>query len=206
MLERRPHRPRRRFVSTRPPAPAALDDLRFIRQTLERSSAFTAISGWGLAAVGGTALVAAAVAHRQQSQQLWIVVWLVEAAFAMTIALLTTYSKALRAGLPMTSGPARRFVLSFLPPALAAALLTAATFHFGMTQLLPAVWLLLYGAAIVTAGAFSVQVLPIMGGSFMALGALALLLPASWGDALMAAGFGILHLVFGTLIARRFGG
>lgn len=190
----------------RSPAPGALEDLRYIRQTLERSSAFTAVSGWGLAAVGVTAIPATWIAHRQLSRELWLAVWLSEALVAVTIALAATYAKALRAGLPITSGPARRFVLSFLPPAIAAAILTAALFHSGDSRWLPALWLLLYGASIVSAGTFSVQILPVMGVCFMFVGAATLFLPAALGDAAMAAGFGGLHLVFGTLIARRYGG
>src|SRR5438105_4711747 len=144
MLERRPRRPRHRVFAVPTPAPAALDDLRFIRQTLERSAAFTAVSGWGLAALGVSAVPAAWIAHRQPSPELWLGVWIGEALIAVTIALATTYVKAVRTGLPLTSGPARRFVLSFLPPAAVAAVLTAALFHYGMTQLLPALWLLLY--------------------------------------------------------------
>jgi hypothetical protein len=40
----------------------------------------------------------------------------------------------------------------------------------------------------------------------MFAGVLALLAPATWGNLLLAAGFGGLHIIFGILIARKYGG
>jgi hypothetical protein len=107
---------------------------------------------------------------------------------------------------PLTSRPGRRFVLAYTPPLIVGGLLTVVLYRAGLSTLLPGVWLLLYGAAVVTGGALSVPVVPVMGASFLALGTAALFGPASWGDALMAAGFGVLHIGFGAWIARRYGG
>ena len=97
-------------------------------------------------------------------------------------------------------------MLRVSPPVLVGAVLTAVFLERDLAAMLPGVWLLLYGAGIVTAGTFSVRALPVMGAAFMALGALALFAPAAWGTAFMAAGFGGLHLAFGIFIARRHGG
>jgi hypothetical protein len=113
--------------------------------------------------------------------------------------------KARRAGLPLTSGPGRKFALSFLPSVVVAIVLTAALTRVGLTRLLPGVWLLLYGAGIITGGAFSIPLLPAMGLCFFLTGTLALFLPA-WGPWLMAVGFGGLHIVFGAWIASKHGG
>lgn len=205
MLDRQSHRVRHRKRSLRPVPQHALEDLRYIRETMERSSSFTATPGWGQVAMGLTALPAAYIAARQITENAWLAVWLIEATIAVGIAVPAMYLKARRAGLPLTSGPGRKFALSFLPSSFVAVLLTAALHRLGLTHLLPGVWGLCYGAGIVTGGAFSIPLLPAMGFSFLAIGAFALFLPA-WGNLLMAVGFGGLHIFFGLWIARNHGG
>jgi hypothetical protein len=185
--------------------PAALEDLRFIRDTIERSSAFTAVSGWGQAAIGVTALAAASIAARQTTKAAWLDTWLVEAFLAIAIASVTMNIKSQRIGTPLLSGPGRKFALGFFPPLLAGALLTALLYRLGLTQFLPGAWGVLYGAAVISGGALSVSIVPVMGACFMLAGAAALLAPA-WGNGILAASFGGLHIVFGILIARRHGG
>jgi hypothetical protein len=206
MLESRPHRPRRRPRPGHSVPAGAMDDLRFIRETMERSATFTAVPGWGQLAMGATAFVAAWIAARQTSSAMWLRVWLADAVIALAIAVVAAQRKAQRAGSPLTSGPARKFVLAFLPPVAAGALLTPVLYAAGLVRVLPAVWLLLYGAGVTTGGAFSVSIVPVMGACFMGTGVLALLAPAAWGNIFMAAGFGGLHALFGVLIARRHGG
>lgn len=184
----------------------ALDDLRYIRETMRRSASFTAISGLGQVAVGLSALAAALIASRQPDDERWLAVWLTEAALALVIAAATTAGKARRAGEALLSRPGRQVASSLAPPLAAGLLLTLALADRGEFGLMPGTWLLLYGAGVVAAGAFSVRVVPVMGVSFMALGACALVVPTGWGDTLLAAGFGGLHVCYGALIARRYGG
>jgi len=188
------------------PDPSPADDLRFIRDTMERSAAFTAVSGVGYILLGSTALAAAWLAARQASPFAWLRVWLADGVLAVAIGLLACTWKANRRGLPLFSGPARKVVLGLAPPLVAGAFLTFLLFRAGLTSALPATWLLLYGAGIMTGGAFSVAIVPVMGLCFMLLGALAVLAPAAWGNGFLAAGFGGLHIVFGFLISRRHGG
>lgn len=184
----------------------ALAQLRYIRQTMEKSGAFTAVPGWGGFWMGMTALGAAWLAARQGSQAGWFMVWLAEMGLAVGIGGLAIWRKTHHGDRSLFSAPGRRFFLSFAPPVAAGAVLSAVLYRQQMADILPGLWLLLYGAGVMTAGAFSVRVVPLMGLCFMALGAAALASPTASGNAFLAAGFGGLHMVFGVWIARRYGG
>jgi hypothetical protein len=184
----------------------AADHLRYIRETMESAAEFTAVPGWGGVAMGLTAIAAAWLAARQASALGWAIVWLAEAFVAVAIAAPAAATKARRANSSLFSGPGRKFVLSFAPPILVGGLLTLAMIQLGVFSALPGVWLLLYGTAIVTGGAFSVRAVPIMGLCLMGLGAASLFAPATWGNLFMAAGFGLVQIGFGLWIALRYGG
>jgi hypothetical protein len=183
-----------------------MDNLSFIRSTMERATAFTAVPGWGGVAMGVTALAATVLAYHTPRETEWLAIWLSASALAFAIGGWSMAMKARRAGTTVFSYSGRRFVLSYVPPLAVGALLTLVLVRAGLHSALPGTWLLLYGTGVVTGGAFSVRVVPIMGLCFMALGAIALLAPAAWGDWLLAAGFGGLHIIFGLIIARRYGG
>jgi hypothetical protein len=192
-----------------PPVPTlharALADLRFIRQTMESASAFTTFCGWGLLLIGVTAAGAGLLAGPQPGAR-WLTVWLGEALVATVIGVVSTGRKTLAARQPVLSGPVRKFAVGFAPPVAAGVVLTLALARMDAFAPLPGLWLLLYGTGVVTGGAVSVRPVPLMGLCFMAVGALALLGPAGWGPWLLIAGFGGLHLLFGSLIAWRYGG
>ncbi|HET7274930.1 MAG TPA: hypothetical protein VFI91_07100, partial [Longimicrobiaceae bacterium] len=168
----------------------AMDNLRFIRETMERAGSFTAVSGWGEVAVGVTALIAAALASRQDSASAWLTVWGIEALVALVIGGFTVAWKARAASLPLLSGPGRKAALSLAPALVAGALLTGVLFSEGIVAPLPGIWLLLFGTGIIAAGTYSVKIVPVMGLCFMAVGTFALIAPPEWGNAVMAFGFG----------------
>ena len=184
----------------------AIDNLRYIRETMERAGSFTAVPGWGGVAMAVVALLAGAIASQQEGMASILMVWLWAGALAMTIGLIAMYRKARRTESATLSTPARKFVLSFSPGLLAGALLTVTFYQADAVAMVPGLWLLIYGTAVVAGGAFSVRPVPVMGFCFMAFGAAALFSPPSWGNAYLMAGFGGLHFVFGFLIARRYGG
>jgi hypothetical protein len=184
----------------------AMDNLRFIRETMERASSFTAVSGWGLVAIGATASLVSLVAMRQASTEAWITTWIGEALLSLVISGWAMDRKARAAEMPLLSGPGRKVIFSLSPPIFVGALLTVVLYRAGLTNAIPGMWLLLYGTGVVTGGMFSVPVVPVMGLCFMLLGAGALFCPAAWANWLMIGGFGGLHIIFGIVIARRYGG
>jgi hypothetical protein len=184
----------------------AMDNLRYIRETMERATPFTGISGRGEMAIGVTALVASIVAAQQQNFKAWLAIWLAEGFISLLIAGWSMDRKARATQTPLFSGSGRKAVFSLAPPVIAGGMLTIVLVRAGLSDAIPGVWLLLYGTGVITGGMFSVRAVPAMGLCFMALGALALFSPAGWANWFMAVGFGGLHLLFGAIIVRKYGG
>jgi len=184
----------------------ALNNLRYIREAMERASAFTSIPGWGGVGVGLTAIVAAVLAHRSIGSRNWVLTWLAEAIVAAAIAGVSMVTKARKAHVSFRDAPARRFFISYFAPIVAGAVLTYFLARAGFYAALPPAWLLLYGASFVSSGAYSIPVVPVMGICYMLLGVAACFVPFALANALLGAGFGGLHIIFGTIIARRYGG
>jgi hypothetical protein len=184
----------------------AMENLRFIRETMEAAGTFTAISGWGQVVIGLTAIAAALIGSQAETPSAWLMVWLAEACVAAGISIASMTIKSHAANVQVFSGPMRKLVLSFSPAIAAGAVLTLALHASGNMALVPGLWLLLYGAGVVSAGTYSVSIVPFMGGAFMIFGVITLAAPATWLTGLLIASFGGLHILFGVLIARRHGG
>jgi hypothetical protein len=184
----------------------AVENLRYIRETMERAGSFTAVPGWGGVTMGITAVAAAVVAQWQSSPNKWLATWLIEGVVAISVGLIAMQQKARAAGLDAWSAPVRKFAFSFAPPMFAGAVLTFALWRAGLFHLIPGTWLMLYGTGVITGGVFSVRVVPVMGACFLALGAATLLSPPVWNNLWLGLGFGGLHILFGLMIARKYGG
>lgn len=184
----------------------AMDNLSFIRKTMEAAGTFTAVSGWGQVVIGVTAVFAAVIAAQFQGTTEWVLMWAAEAFLALLISVWFMYNKARKASIPLLSGSVQKLLFSFSPVFVVGLVITAALIRLSMFSLLPGMWMLLYGTAVVAAGAFSVRSVPVMGAAFICVGGTALFAPSSWGTALMIIGFGALHILFGVVIARRHGG
>ncbi len=179
------------------------EHLRVIRETLERSASFSTIPGWGGAAMGLTGAAAAVCAARAGSPERWLEVWLAAAVLAASIGLTAMWRSARRAGLPLLAGPGRRFAVVFSAAIFSGALLTLALERAGQFSLLPALWLLLYGTALVGGGTISVTLVRSLGYGFLLLGTAAVFAPLAVGNWLLGGGFGALQIIVGILLARR---
>lgn len=188
------------------PSRDVLDQLQFIRHTMESATSFTAVPGWGMVMLGTTAVATAFLARTVDSQITWVLLWLGEALLAALISLVGMVKKTGGLAKLAASIPARKCALSLAPPLAAGAVLTVILMEQHLYAALPGMWLMLYGVAVITGGAFSVRVVPVMGICFAVFGTIAFALPAAWANGVMAAGFGGLHVIFGLVIARRHGG
>lgn len=184
----------------------AIDNLRFIRETMERSTSFTAVPGVGGVLMGATALCAAFAAQQQSNFRYWLMIWLAEAVTAFAIGVLTVYLKAKKSDFQLASAPSRKFFNAFFPPIIGGGILTALFYQNSWFEQLPTVWLTLYGIAVVCGGAYSVKIVPVVGWIFIALGVVSVFVAPQHGNLLMALGFGLVQIVFGMIIAHRFGG
>ena len=173
---------------------------------MERSSTFTAVPGVGGVLVGVIGLVAAMVAAAQASADRWLVTWLAAASAASIVELGAMALKARRSGITLTGTTARRFALGMAAPLVAGAAITYELWVARHFVVMVPLWLLLYGAGVLTGGMFSVPVVRALGVCFMATGIAAILTPPEWGNAWLGIGFGGLHLGFGGYIARNHGG
>jgi hypothetical protein len=184
----------------------AAQNLQFIRHAMERSATFSAVPGVGGALMGGVGLAAAVVAAIQPTAERWLATWLSAAVVALVVGLIAMRRKAARLGAPLVGASGRRFALGLSAPLIAGAALTLGEWLHGVWALMPPTWLLLYGTGVLTGGAFSVAPMRVLGLVFMALGAAALVTPASWGNVWLGVGFGAFQIGFGAYIARHHGG
>ncbi len=184
----------------------AIADLRFIRDTMAGTAAYTAFSGLGLFIIGLGALLAGFLAEREAGVTSRLGIWVADAAVSIAIGCVTSILKARAADQPLFAGPIRKFSLSFAPAIVAGGVLTWVMLGTASQGLLPGIWLLLYGVGLVSASTLSIRVVSAAGVVFFFLGALALTALAPWSEFVLWAGFAALHIAMGTVIWRRHGG
>lgn len=189
-----------------PISSSAAENLRYIRSTIEAAHTFTTVPGKGCIALGIAALAAAGLESVPALAAYWLPIWLTAAVISCAVALFFMEAKARRQGLSLRRTVAVRFFLTLVPAFVAGAVLTAALHGVVGRDVIAGIWLLLYGVGIASCGAFSIYVVLIAGFAFMGLGTVTLAAPPAWAPAMLALGFGGVHLALGAIIARDHGG
>ena len=184
----------------------AADDLKFIRETMERGATFTSVPGRGGMLMGAIALLAAVAGAGQPSPERWLAVWLGAAAVAFAVGVVAIWKKAGRTGVNLKGRTAQSFATAVIGPIAAGAGVTFVLWSTRTYAAMPAAWLLLYGAGILAGGAFSVPAVRMVGAIFMILGFAAALTPPAFGNVWLGIGFGGVQIAGGLYIARNHGG
>lgn len=182
----------------------AAENLKFIRDTMASATTFTGVTGKGLVFCGFTALVTSAVAWGKEPWT-WLGIWSAALLVAGPVAFLFMARKAAAHGQSLVEGTGRKLLIAFLPALALGGVVTLTAVQGGDFKSLPGLWLALYGLGVTSAGAWSVKAVPLFGCVLLLLGCVTLLTPVN-GDLMMAAGFGVLHVGFGTYIWRIHGG
>jgi hypothetical protein len=199
-----PKRPRP--VAPTPIDSGAVENLRYIRSTIEAAHTFTTVPGKGCIAMGLTALVAVGLESVPELAPHWLAIWVGAAIVASAAALWFMEQKARAQGLSLRRAVARRFFMTLAPAFLAGAILTAALAGQVDRELITGMWLLLYGAGLAACGLFAIPAVFTAGLAFMGLGTATLLLPPGSAHIVLALGFGGIHLALGVAIVRNHGG
>ena len=183
----------------------ALGTLTYIRASIE-SSGSMAVPGMAGIVMGGIGIIATIVASVPQGAPHWLGIWLVAAAIAFALGGAMMAREAAQSGHARYLGPVRKFLLCLCPALLTGAALTFVLWRAGTTGLIPGVWLLLYGCAVLSASTVTIartmRLICIMGVLFMLLGLLAFAAPPGTHTLILGMGFGALHTIFGMLIGQ----
>jgi len=197
-------------IEPTPPTPigaSAADNLRYIRNTIAAANTFTTIPGKGCIAMGIAGLLAALLETLPGLAPHWLPIWLTSAVVSCTVALFFMEKKARRQGMSLlTAAVAQRFFLTLAPAFVAGAILTVALRDQIGRDMIAGIWVLLYGVGVATCGVFSIPIVLIAGLGFMGLGTVMLAAPPDWTTAMLALGFGGIHIALGVVIARDHGG
>jgi hypothetical protein len=203
------HRPSAVFpVQSEAPAAIesrALGTLAYIRASIESSSSMD-VPGMAGIVMGIIGVLAALVVSTPRWAAHWLGIWLAAAAIALLLGGALVARQTVQRGRASYWGPVKKFMLCLCPALFAGAVLTLVFGIGGMSNVIPGMWLLLYGCAVLSASTVTIaeiaRLICIMGGLFVALGLAAFALPATAHTAMLGLGFGVLHIVFGFLIGR----
>jgi hypothetical protein len=183
----------------------ALGTLSYIRASIDAAGAL-AVPGMAGIVLGSVGTVTAMLVSVPMFRDHWLAAWLIASVIAFVLAGALMAKQAARRGNPLFSGPFRKFVLCLAPSLLGGAALTLVLWQAQLERVIPGMWLLLYGCAVIPASTVTtstnLRLIAAMGAAFIVLGAITFWLPASLHTVALGAGFGGLHLLIGILIGR----
>lgn len=195
----------------------ARENLRVIRQTMERSTQYSTLSGWSGILIGVVALIGVYLTDRQigaaiaQGHPVKTVhpalgmIWLSALVLAVGIEFACNKRRAVRVGKRVASRLGAHIILAALPAFFGCGVLTVFFYVHGLVSYIWGVWMLCYGLAICSVGLFSLRQVSYLGAAFVVAGALTLLFPVKLHLLMMALTFGGFHIVYGITMARRNG-
>jgi hypothetical protein len=176
--------------------------LETIRTLMERSQCYEHISGYSGLVAGSVVLAGCGVLEAD-----WLplgprgnfaLVWGIAFVVALAAHVRLTLARARRRDEPVWSRQARTVYLALLPCFLASLAVTVSLWRVDRLDLLPALWLMLYGCGVLATSFFAPRSILALGASCFAMGAASL--ATGWGHPLltMGVGFGITHVAFGA--------
>jgi hypothetical protein len=203
------------------PLREAEENLRIIRELMERSTKYSTFSGFSGVFAGLVAIAGCLVQHfvirslpGGSRTVAFLINWSAVIALAIGVDFLLTKRRAPLVGKTILSRLGKQMALASAPGLGMGALLTLWFLHNNMEQHIYPVWMLAYGVAVRAVGLFSQTEVSRLGWAFLGAGALALLLdalpwpavPASHlGLWMIAISFGGFHIVYGIAVSRRDG-
>ena len=201
-----------------------LEAIQDIKKMMERSSRFISLSGWSGVAAGSCALIGAALAYpyiygdkdffidtRLGIAQafahdytillnIWLF-WLAAGTFAaaLTSAFLFTWLKTKKQGLPIWGTASRRLMINVMIPMVAGGFFLFRTIQFEHMELIAPGCLIFYGLALINGSKYTLGEIRWLGLAQIILGILNLWF-VGYGLYFWAAGFGIMHIVYGLVM------
>lgn len=203
----------RQSVSYHEPSPReAEENLRVIRELMERSTKYSTFSGLsgvlaGLASIVGC-LVTQSLAHNAPNTHAYripfLITWSLVILFALTADYLLMKRRAVRVGKRIVSRLGKQMIYAAGPGLGTGGLLTLFLLRHDMVSSIFPIWMLCYGIAVCAVGQFSQREVKALGIAFLLAGTLVLPFPAL-GLPMMAVAFGGFHIVYALIMSRREG-
>lgn len=199
-----------------------LQTLTEIRSLMERSSKFISLSGLSGISVGVVACVGLLVVKfywnlplttqdnlpfNELEYRPFVEFLLIDAIIVLLTSLLLaiffTVRKAKKSGLPYWDKSTHRLIINLLIPLVAGFVFSLAVYYHNLGGLIPAVTLVFYGMALINASKYTLHDIRFLGIGEIILG----LIAAFWvgyGLLFWLIGFGILHIIYGSIMYFKY--